>query len=261
MVPAPRGGGGGDDGHGAAIRFVIESGEYVATGGRKRDRRAEQDGTAGTGGVEERAAGSGRGHVRGKRKSGRGRSQTPPPPPMQPPPHLVRPADDGDEMDAELPPLPPPETTPPARMAQVESQRHADAMSAEALRLATEAAQLEAAAVLMRAMSMELERHQSGLGGVGEAREVVLGSEIPVEAGDGGGSQTGAMELETQIGASSTVGNEAQGPSMDESEMDGGGRGRRKRTRPRVHNNRAAHGGQHRREEGRYKREKDGREG
>ena len=140
-------------------------------------------------------------------------------------------------MDAELPPLPPPETTPPARMAQVESQRHADAMSAEALRLATEAAQLEAAAVLMRAMSAELERHQSGLGGVGEARDVVLRSEVPMEAGDVGGSQAtaGAMELETQIGASSTVGDEPQGTSMDGRETAGEGGGRRKRLRPQVH--------------------------
>ena len=49
-------------------------------------------------------------------------------------------------------------------------QRHADAMAAEALRLATEATQLDAAAVLMRAMSVELERHQLDLGGVGEVR-------------------------------------------------------------------------------------------
>ena len=47
----------------------------------------------------------------------------------------------------ELPPPPPPATTPPAQMTQVESQQHADAMAAEALRLATEAAQLNAAAV------------------------------------------------------------------------------------------------------------------
>jgi len=166
-------------------------------------------------------------------------------------------------MDAELPPLPAPETTPPEQVTQVESQRHADAMTAEALRLATEAAQLEAAAVLMRAMSAEFERHQSGLGGVREAREVVLGAEIPVEEGDGGGSQAtaGAMELETQIGASSTVGDAAQGTGVDGSEVAGGEGGRRKRLRPQVHKNRAARSGQHKQGGGRYKRERDGREG
>ena len=52
--------------------------------------------------------------------------------------------------------------------------------------------------------------------------------------GDEGESQTtaGAMELETQIGASNTVGDEAQETSMDGSEVAGRGGGRRKRLRP-----------------------------
>ena len=107
-------------------------------------------------------------------------------------------------------------------------------MAAEALRLATEATQLDAAAVLMRAMSVELERHQA---------------------------TAGAMELETQIGASSTVGDEAQGTGVGGSEVTGGGGGRRKRQRPQVHNNRAARSGQRKKEEGRYKRGRDGRDG
>ena len=84
-----------------------------------------------------------------------------------------------------------------------------------------------------------------------------------MEAGDGGGSQAtaGAMELETQIGASSTVGDEPQGTSMDGSETAGEGGGRRKRLRPRVNNNRAARSGQRKKGEGRYKRGKDGRNG
>ena len=51
--------------------------------------------------------------------------------------------------------------------------------------------------------------------------------------GDEGESQTtaGAMELETQIGASNTVGDEAQETSMDGSEVAGRGGGRRKRLR------------------------------
>ena len=163
----------------------------------------------------------------------------------------------------ELPPPPPPATTPPAQMTQVESQRHADAMAAEALRLATEAAQLNAAAVLMRAMSAALERHQSDLGGVGEVQDVVLRSEVLMEEGDEDELQTtaGAMGLETQMGASNAGGDEAQGTGMDESEVAGGGGGRRKRLRPQVHNNRAAHSGQHRKKGGRYKRERDGRDG
>ena len=113
----------------------------------------------------------------------------------------------------------------------------------------------------MRAMSAELERHQSGLGGVGEARDVVLRSEVPMEAGDGGGSQAtaGAMELEAQIGASSTVGDEPQGTSMDGRETAGEGGGRRKRSKPWVH--RVARSGQHKKEGGRHKRGRDGREG
>ena len=167
----------------------------------------------------------------------------------------------------ELPPPPPPATTPPAQMTQVESQRHADAMAAEALRLATEAAQLNAAAVLMRAMSAELERHQLGLGGVGDMRGVMLGSEIPMAEGDEGGSQVAMMELDVQVGASRSVSTETQ-----VTETDGGtraigeGGGRLKRGRSRNYKKSTPRGGkskreQGKREQGRRERRRDGEEG
>ena len=82
-----------------------------------------------------------------------------------------------------------------------------------------------------------------------------------MEEGDEGELQAtaGAMGLEMQMGASDTGDDEAQGTSMDESVVTGGGGGRRKRARTSVH--RTAHSGQHRKEGGRYKRERDGRDG
>ena len=170
-------------------------------------------------------------------------------------------------MGAELPPLPAPETTPPEQMTQVESQRHADAMTAEALRLATEAAQLDAAAVLMRAMSEELERHQLGLGGVRETREVVLGAEIPVEEGDGGGSQVTTMELDVRVGTSKSVSTETQVTETDgDARAIGEGGGRLKRGRSRTYKKSTPQGGkskreQGKREQGKRERRGDGEEG
>lgn len=62
------------------------------------------------------------------------------------------------------PPPPPPATTPPPMTAQEESQWQADNMTTEAHRLAVNAAQLAAAAVLMREVSVEFARHHSERG-------------------------------------------------------------------------------------------------
>ena len=134
------------------------------------------------------------------------------------------------EGESLLPPPPPPATAPPPMTTQEESQWQADNMATEAHRLATEAAQMTAAAVLMRKVSEEFARHQSERGSTVAAREERLEAETPMEEENEGETQTALemMELEVQGNTASTVnGIEGSGKTRE------GGK-RRKRERPQA---------------------------
>ena len=138
---------------------------------------------------------------------------------------------------------------------QEESQWQADNMTTEAQRLATEAAQMTAAAVLIRKVSVEFARHQSGQGNTVAAREESLEAEVPMEEENEGEAQTTLemMELEIQGNTASTVnGIEGSGKTRE------GGK-RRKRERPQAdsYKKRTPQGGRRKHEQGKYSREKD----
>ena len=276
MTPAPRNGQGNNTAPAAAVRFIIESGEYVAVGRRKRSRQAEEEEVVGTEGTEEQDTRSGRTQGGRTRKTGPGRAREPPPPPMLPPPHLTVPTDTREPalpMEEEVgevaeesrvleiegrelpPPPPPPATTPPPMTTQEESQWQADNMTTEAHRLATEAAQMTAAAVLMRKVSVEFARHQSGQESTVAAREESLEAEVPMEEENEGETQTALemMELEIQGNAASTVN------GIEGSGKTGEGGKRRKRNRPQAdsHKKKGTHGGRRKHERGKYDRDGD----
>jgi len=137
-----------------------------------------------------------------------------------------------------------------------ESQWQANNMTAEAHRLATEAAQMTAAAVLMRKVSVEFTRHQSGQKSTVATRGESLEAEVPMEEENEGETQTTLemMELELQGNAASAVDTETPGTRGDGSETNGKKGGRSKRSHPQIHKNQAARSGRHKKEQGRYKR-------
>ena len=249
-------------------------------GKRKRGRQAEEDDEVGAEETEEHDTGSGQTQGEKTRKTGRRKAPEPPPPPMLPPPHLTVPTDTVQQLTTHLeemveeiggiaeesrvleiggkglpPPPPPPATAPPPMTAQEESQWQADTMTIEAHRLATEAAQLTAAAVLIREVSVEFARYQSEQGNTVAAREERLEAETPMEEENERETQTALemMELEVQGNTASTVnGIEESGETRE------GGK-RRKRERPQAasYKKRTPQGGRRKNEHGKYSRDKD----
>ena len=160
------------------------------------------------------------------------------------------------EGESLLPPPPPPATAPPPMTTQEESQWQADNMTTEAHRLAVNAAQLAAAAVLMREVSVEFARHHSERGSTIAEREERLETEFPMEEENEGETQTALerMEQEVQGGTASTVN------SVEGNGKTGEGGRRLKRGRSRPYKKQAKQGGQRKQEQGKYGRGKDDEE-